>query len=228
MNPKSLLALFVFLFAFSGCGKEEIQMLQEENRQLKETADNMQSEVRNAKKSFDEVQFLSQKLGDVKARIITNMGEIDVRFFADKAPITCFAFITRAECGYYDNTQFHRIIPGFMIQGGDPNSKDKDPFNDGQGDPFCPIPHEFNDTKHDPGILSMARVGDESQGAGSQFFIVHGASYHLDNKYTAFGQVTSGMDVVDRIAKVEINRKDARLQDRPLMPVIIKKIEVYR
>jgi peptidyl-prolyl cis-trans isomerase B (cyclophilin B) len=228
MKARIIFTISVFLLFLSGCGKEEIQMLQEENRQLKETVDNMQSEVTAARKSYGELQFLSQKLGNVKVRITTSMGEIDARLFPDKAPITCFAFATRAECGYYDNTQFHRIIPGFMIQGGDPNSKDKDMFNDGQGGPFCPIPHEFNDTKHEPGILSMARVGDTTQGAGSQFFIVHANSYQLDNKYTAFGQVVSGMDIVDKIAKVETNKKDPRLQDHPLLPVIIRKIEVYR
>jgi peptidyl-prolyl cis-trans isomerase B (cyclophilin B) len=228
MITKKAVALVGLVILVSGCGREERKMLQEENLQLKQSIEAMQSEIKAARSEHDRMVFIAEKLNNVKVRIITSMGEIDARLMPDKAPVTCLTFVTRAECGYYDNTQFHRIIPGFMIQGGDPNSKDKDPYNDGMGGPFVNIPHEFNDVHHGPGILSMARVSDVSQGAGSQFFIVHGESFQLDKKYTGFGEVVTGMDVVDKIAKSEIIKNDPRLQDHPVKPVIIKKIEVYR
>jgi cyclophilin family peptidyl-prolyl cis-trans isomerase len=130
------------------------------------------------------------------------------------------------ESGFYDGTTFHRVIKDFMIQGGDPNSKDSDPNNDGQGGPAVNIPHEFNPTKHVPGILSMARVSDETQGAGCQFFIMHNNYPSLDNKYTVFGKVVGEKDleIVDKIAKVAVNKKN----NRPLKNVTIKTIEIKR
>ncbi len=117
-----------------------------------------------------------------------------------------------------------------MIQGGDPKSKDKDPENDGTGGPVVNIPHEFNDTRHMRGILSMARTSDMSVGAGSQFFVMHASKPHLDGEYTAFGQVTGGMDVVDRIANARTyeNPKNPSMRTHPVKPVVIKTIEVYR
>ena len=144
------------------------------------------------------------------------------------APVHVFNFVARAESGFYDNTQFHRVIPGFMIQGGDPNSRDDNKLNNGQGGPLTMIPHEFNSTRHERGILSMARVSDKTAGAGSQFFIMHADRFHLDNEYTAFGRVTSGMDVVDRIAEVEKHTDEPRLRDHPVNPVVIRTIEVYK
>ncbi|RMI20092.1 MAG: peptidylprolyl isomerase, partial [Calditrichaeota bacterium] len=192
--------------------------------------------MRKLQKDFSRLRFLARQLKGVKARIKTNYGDIELELFPDKAPLHCFAFVTRAESGFYDNTQFHRVIPGFMIQGGDPNSRDKDPYNDGMGGPLVNIPHEFNDTKHVPGVLSTARVSDPNVGAGCQFFIMHGEAPHLDGQYTAFGRVTKGMEVVDRIANVQTYRKSGRplqgrekaLADHPVKPVIIKTIEVYR
>ena len=153
------------------------------------------------------------------------MGDIEVKFFPEKAPLHVFAFVTRAEAGFYNGTQFHRVIPGFMIQGGDPKSRDNDPFDDGTGGPIAMLPHEFNDIKHVPGILSTARVPDVSVGAGSQFFIMHGTSPNLDGQYTAFGQVTKGMDVVDEIAKARTMQNPP---NHPVKPIRIRKIEVYR
>ncbi|MBL8027880.1 MAG: peptidylprolyl isomerase [Fibrobacteres bacterium] len=164
----------------------------------------------------------------VKVKIVTSMGDIDCQFYADKAPIHVWNFITRAESGFYDNTKFHRIIPGFMIQGGDPNTKSDNAYSYGQGGPLVPIPHEFNDVHHRAGILSMARVSDVSMGAGSQFFVMHGEAPHLDNQYTAFGEVVAGMDVVNAIAAVETNRLDPMLRDQPVKPVVIKKMIVSR
>jgi len=161
--------------------------------------------------------------------MITSHGPVEMEFFAEKAPIHVFNFITRAESGFYDGTRFHRIIPGFMIQGGDPNSKDDKLEDDGAGGPIANIPHEFNNVKHVPGILSMARQGNTSLGAGSQFFIMHGTSPNLDRQYTAFGKVTSGMKIVNQIATTPTyGQKNPRLATQPVRPVTIRRIEVFR
>ncbi|WP_412766053.1 peptidylprolyl isomerase [Shouchella miscanthi] len=128
-------------------------------------------------------------------------GEITVELYPEIAPISVNNFVALAEDGFYDGLRFHRIIEGFMIQGGDPNGN-------GSGGPGYSIKGEFesngveNDLSHEPGVLSMAR----SQGmdtAGSQFFIVHGDATYLDGDYAAFGKVIDGMDIVDQIATVD-------------------------
>jgi peptidyl-prolyl cis-trans isomerase B (cyclophilin B) len=217
------------------CNRSELERLSEQNRLLRSQVSDLSSELEtiktdaeNMKSDARKLEFLSTNLRGITATIVTNKGEISLEFFPDKAPIHCFNFITRAESGFYDNTQFHRVIPGFMIQGGDPNSRDGNKFNNGQGGPIASIPHEFNDTVHAPGVLSMARVGDKSYGAGSQFFIMHAERNHLDGEYTAFGRVTSGMDVVNAIATTATHADDPRLRDHPVDPVIIRTIRVRR
>ncbi|MCK6621645.1 MAG: peptidylprolyl isomerase [Calditrichaceae bacterium] len=230
----SLLAISFLVFSCGDKGKIErlarqnadlsrqVEEIKQENTQLKDDFQKLQD-------SFSHMQFLAAQMQNLRARIVTNYGDIEVKFYPDKAPLTCFNFITRAECGFYDNTQFHRVIPGFMIQGGDPNSKDGDPYNDGQGGPLVNIPNEFNDTDHRPGVLSMARVSDPRAGAGCQFFIMHGSAAHLNNQYSAFGEVTGGMDVVNEIANARTyGNSDQRLQTHPVQPVVIKTIAVYR
>lgn len=138
---------------------------------------------------------------------------VEFEFLKDKAPMTCENFIKLAKSGFYDGLIFHRVIEGFMIQGGCP-------LGNGTGGPGYKIKAEFNDTKHVPGIVSMARSSDPDS-AGSQFFICVAATPHLDNKYTAFGRVTKGYDVVEKISKVKVN-----LQDRPIEPVVMKKVYV--
>ncbi|HGY57077.1 MAG TPA: peptidylprolyl isomerase [Caldithrix abyssi] len=159
----------------------------------------------------------------IKATIVTNYGNIDLEFFPEKAPLHCFNFITRAESGFYDGTQFHRVIPNFMIQGGDPNTRTDDIASYGIGGPIVHIPHEFNDISHGPGILSMARTSNINDGAGSQFFIMHGSSPQLDGQYTVFGRVTNGLEVVDKIATTQRTEND-----RPVKPVRIQTIKVFR
>ena len=220
----SIVILISLVFLSCGYTKE----LEQENASLKEQISALKADVDRYKSASDKLAFLSSKMQGLKARIITSQGNIEAEFFTDKAPLHCFNFISRAESGFFNGSEFHRVIPGFMIQGGDPNSKDKDPYNDGMGGPVVAIPHEFNDTHHAPGILSMARTGDVTAGAGSQFFIMHGDSPQLDKQYTAFGRVLSGMDVVDRIATTETNKTDPRLRDHPLKPMVIKTIEIYR
>jgi peptidyl-prolyl cis-trans isomerase B (cyclophilin B) len=223
---KNVFLVLMMSLVFLSCGYTK--ELEQDNASLKEQISVLKSDMDRTKAASDRLAFLSARMQGLKARIVTNQGNIEVEFFADKAPIHCFNFITRAESGFYNNTEFHRVIPGFMIQGGDPNSKDKDPANDGMGGPVVAIPHEFNEVHHAPGILSMARVGDVTQGAGSQFFIMHGDSPQLDKQYTAFGKVLTGMDVVDKIATTETNKTDPRLRDHPVKPMVIKTIEIYR
>ena len=132
------------------------------------------------------------------AVIETTLGTIEVGFFPDKAPGHVKNFKDLAEKGFYSGTIFHRVIPGFMIQGGDPNSKSSDKSSHGTGGPGYSIKAEFNDIPHNRGILSMARSQDPDS-AGSQFYIVVKDSHFLDGQYTVFGEVVSGMDVADAI-----------------------------
>jgi cyclophilin family peptidyl-prolyl cis-trans isomerase len=135
------------------------------------------------------------------AVIETTLGNIELEFLEDKAPGHAKNFKDLANKGFYDGTTFHRVIPGFMIQGGDPNSKSADRSQHGMGGPGYTIKAEFNDTPHDRGILSMARSSDPNS-AGSQFFIVVKDAHFLDNQYTAFGRVVKGMAVADKIVSV--------------------------
>ncbi len=132
------------------------------------------------------------------AVIETTHGTIKLEFFDDKAPGHVKNFKDLANKNFYDSTTFHRVIPGFMIQGGDPNSKSDNRSAHGTGGPGHTIDAEFNDTKHQRGVLSMARSQDPNS-AGSQFFICVKDSFFLDGQYTAFGKVIEGMDVVDKI-----------------------------
>lgn len=151
--------------------------------------------------------------GYAKARAVieTRLGRIVLAFFPDKAPIHVKNFITLAEKGVYDGTVFHRVIPGFMIQGGDPRSKDPKAGGYGTGGPGYTIPAEFNDIPHTRGILSMARTNDPNS-AGSQFFIMVGNAPSLDRQYSAFGRVTEGMDVVDKIVSQPRDSMDKPLE----------------
>jgi peptidyl-prolyl cis-trans isomerase B (cyclophilin B) len=134
----------------------------------------------------------------------TNKGEMVVEFWPDVAPKTVENFKKLAKDGFYNGTAFHRIIKDFMIQGGDPLTKD--PANEsrfGTGDPGYKIKAEFSSKKHEKGVLSMARGGDPDS-AGSQFFIVHGDASFLDNKYTAFGKLIKGEDTLEKIANTPV------------------------
>tara|TARA_B100000809_G_scaffold115303_1_gene113518 strand:- start:508 stop:1059 length:552 start_codon:yes stop_codon:yes gene_type:complete len=141
------------------------------------------------------------------AVIETKFGKIEMELFADKAPGHVKNFKDLAKTGFYDGTIFHRVIPGFMIQGGDPNTKSDDRATHGMGGPGHSINAEFNDTLHKRGILSMAR-SQNLNSAGSQFFIVVKKSSFLDGKYTAFGKVLSGMAVADQIVNAPRDKRD--------------------
>ena len=141
------------------------------------------------------------------AVIETSLGNVEFEFLEDKAPGHVKNFKDLGKKGFYDGVTFHRVIPGFMIQGGDPNTKNNDRSNHGMGGPGYSIKAEFNDTLHKRGVLSMARSQDPNRG-GSQFFIVVEDSNFLDGKYTAFGKVLSGMSVADTIVNVPRDPKD--------------------
>jgi len=135
-----------------------------------------------------------------RAVIETSLGEIEVELLPDKAPGHVKNFLDLAGKGFYDGTTFHRVIPGFMIQGGDPNTRDPGGARaaQGTGGPGYTIKAEFNDTPHKRGVVSMARASDPNS-AGSQFFICVADSAFLDRQYSAFGRVVRGMEVADRI-----------------------------
>ena len=154
----------------------------------------------------------------------TDMGDITLKFFYDKAPHHVQNFVDLAASGFYDGTMFHRVIPGFMIQGGDPQTKKAEdprhPYGTGGnvvGGKEQMVKAEFNDTPHKRGILSMARSSDPNS-ASSQFFIVVKDSNFLDNQYSAFGEVVSGLDAADKIAATPRGAND-----QPNQPIRIKK-----
>lgn len=161
------------------------------------------AEVKHRKFSEEEIK----KMAETKAVIETKFGSIELKFFPDVAPNHVDNFIQLAKKGFYDGTTFHRIIPGFMIQGGDPNSKDPDRSRHGMGDPGYKLKAEFNDRSHKKGTLSMAR-SQNPDSAGSQFFICVANAPWLDRQYTVFGEVTSGMEVAEEIVKQPRDRRD--------------------
>jgi peptidyl-prolyl cis-trans isomerase B (cyclophilin B) len=131
-------------------------------------------------------------MNDIKITIHTSAGDIDATMYASKTPLTCANFLNLAKRGYYDGIAFHRVIANFMIQGGDPTGT-------GSGGPGYKFADEFHaDLRHrSPGVFSMANAGSGTN--GSQFFITHNATPHLDRKHSVFGQVTDGQDVVDKV-----------------------------
>lgn len=164
-------------------------------------------EAREAKKQNKE-----EKTQQLIAKLSTSMGDIKVSLFYDQTPNTVANFVTLAKAGFYNGLIFHRVIPKFMIQGGDPNGN-------GTGGPGYTFKDEIVATlKHDAGVISMANSGPGTN--GSQFFITVDPAHHLDGRHTVFGKVISGMDVVQKISKVKTT------QDRPDSPITIKSISI--
>jgi peptidyl-prolyl cis-trans isomerase B (cyclophilin B) len=161
-----------------------------------------------------------------RAILETSLGEIEIEFLNDKAPLHVKNFLDLAKKGYYDGTTFHRVIPGFMIQGGDPNTKDTAASRSrhGTGGPGYNVKAEFNDTPHKRGVVSMARAQDPDS-AGSQFFIVVKDSSFLDRQYTAFGRVVRGMEVADKIVSAP---RDARDNPNDRVDVKVRVVEPGR
>jgi peptidyl-prolyl cis-trans isomerase B (cyclophilin B) len=158
------------------------------------------------------------------AIIKTKFGEMEIQFFPDVAPKHVENFIALAKSGFYDGTLFHRVIPGFMIQGGDPNTKDPNKTSEyGMGGPpGAKLKAEFNDKPHKRGVVSMARSGHPDS-AGSQFFIVVKDSHQLDRQYTAFGEVIKGMEVADQIVNAPRGANDLPKERIEMTVTIVEK-----
>jgi len=161
---------------------------------------------------------------DEVAVIETDLGRIVLEFYPKVAPQHCRSFKRLADNGFYDGTKFHRVVPGFVIQGGDILSRDADPANDGTGDPGYTLPAEFSNIPHERGILSMARKGYSVDTAGSQFFICVGAAHQLDGQYTVFGRVIEGMEVADKI----VAAASPHQTQTPANAVVMNKVKVVK
>src|SRR6266496_633396 len=160
------------------------------------------------------------------AVIKTNEGDMVVQFWTDAAPNTIENFKKLARQGFYDGTIFHRIVKEFMIQGGDPNSKDPAKENSyGQGGPGYNIKAEFNDHSHDRGVISMAR-GPDPDSAGSQFFICLAPVHRLDHQYTTFGKLIKGDDVLEKIGETPVTKNSRGEQRKPTKRVVIESVKI--
>jgi peptidyl-prolyl cis-trans isomerase B (cyclophilin B) len=169
-------------------------------------ADNSRAFFENARSrtfSKQEIQTMEQ----TTATIETKFGEINLKFFPEVAPNHVNSFIELARDGFYDGTTFHRIVPGFVIQGGDPNTKSDDRSRHGMGGPGFTLKAEFSKLPHKRGSVSMARAANPDS-AGSQFFICVADAPFLDGEYTIFGEVVEGMDVVDKIVSQPKDQRD--------------------
>lgn len=163
-----------------------------------------------------------KKMSETTAVIETKFGNMEIKFFPDVAPNHVNNFIELAKKGFYNSTTFHRVIPGFMIQGGDPNSKDADKSKHGMGGPGYTVKAEFNNKQHKRGILSMARSAHPDS-AGSQFFICVADAPFLDRQYTVFGEVISGMDVADKIVSQKRDGADNPVERIEMKVKILEK-----
>jgi peptidyl-prolyl cis-trans isomerase B (cyclophilin B) len=160
------------------------------------------------------------------AVIKTSEGDMVAEFWKDAAPNTIENFKKLARSGFYNGTIFHRIVKGFMIQGGDPTSKDPAKENSyGMGDPGYKIKAEFNDHSHDRGVLSMAR-GPDPDSAGSQFFICLAPVHRLDHQYTTFGKLIKGNDVLEKIGNTPVERNTQGETSKPTKRVVIESVKI--
>ena len=168
-----------------------------------------------AEKGLDFMKMPVEELSKYHVIMSTNQGDMEIEFWPDVAPNHVRNFLDLSYTGFYDGKTFHRVIPGFMIQGGDPTGT-------GTGSGPRMLKAEFNDKKHLPGVLSMARSSDPNS-ASCQFFICHKTASSLDKQYSGFGQLVSGLEVVDKIVNVKRNSND-----KPFDPQTIKKCTVVK
>jgi cyclophilin family peptidyl-prolyl cis-trans isomerase len=225
MNIKNLLiTLICFTASLSlliGCGsKKDITNEMKKNTEVKtQKTDTLKSAMDTSKTKKDTIATSSE--GNIVV-LETSMGDITIELYEKDAPQHVANFKKLVNSKFYEGTTFHRVIPGFMIQGGDPNSKDSDRSNDGVGGPGYTIPAEIKLT-HEKGSVAAARLGDaqnpKRESSGSQFYIVTGDASHLDGQYTVFGKVIKGMDITEKIQNV---KRDER--DNPVDKVVIKKV----
>ena len=212
------LLLIIAILLISGCTQVNVE---DDNMKIKGGLEEPEQTETDAGETS--VQLSAKQVPYVNrfATFETSMGNFKVELYDDKAPLTAGNFVQLAESGFYDGTKFHRVIDKFMIQGGDPLSKNdskKDFWGTGGSNP---IPDEFTgDLKHDsPGILSMANSGPDT--GSSQFFITVTPTPHLDGKHAIFGKVVSGYEIVERVSKVQTDDSD-----RPKTPVVVKKVKI--
>ncbi|MGH7595492.1 MAG: peptidylprolyl isomerase [bacterium] len=227
--------LFSFLFivvagAIIGCSKKASQGQAAEGQ----PAQNSKGAEVNKTLSAAEIQALIEKAktapavevaSDEVGVIETDLGRIVLELFPSVAPEHCRNFKKLAGIGFYDGVTFHRVVPGFMIQGGDILSRDADRSNDGTGDPGYTLPAEFSNSPHERGTLSMARKGYSVNTAGSQFFICVAPATHLNGQYTVWGRVLEGMDVVDQIVATSGTNE---VKQTPDNPVVMNKVRVVK
>ena len=225
---KKVLFSTMFLLLLTACAKENTKtetsqintkIPAEQNQATNQSNDTKTMNEQNKRTLPDQVDLAKEYN---QAVMKTNFGDITIKFYGEDSPMTVNNFMNLAKKGFYNDTKFHRVIPQFMIQGGDPNSKDDDWSNDGIGGPGYKFADEFNSHLLVKGSLAMANAGSNTN--GSQFFIVTTASTPwLDGKHTNFGEVIKGMDIVEKIEKVKTNENDHPTED-----VIIKSIELVK
>jgi cyclophilin family peptidyl-prolyl cis-trans isomerase len=226
-----LFSFFIIMIAGAiiGCSKKASQGQNAESQ----PAQNSKGADVNKTLSAAEIQALIEKAktapavevaSDEVGVIETDLGRIVLEFFPSEAPEHCRNFKKLADIGFYDGVTFHRVVPGFMIQGGDILSRDADRSNDGTGGPGYTLPAEFSNLSHERGTLSMARKADVNT-AGSQFFICVAPASHLNGQYTVWGRVLEGMEVVDQI--VSTSGTD-QVKQTPDNPVVMNKVRVVK
>lgn len=207
-----LLCLLTVIFVILGCGIQTNNSASQGSTKNSQTAPNSTS-------SSAPVPTTNNKNNPVVTITMADGGVIKAELYPNIAPNTVKNFISLVKKGFYNGLTFHRVIPGFMIQGGDPSGN-------GSGGPGYSIKGEFtnngfkNDLKHTRGVLSMART-DDPNSAGSQFFIMVAAAPSLDGNYAAFGKVTSGMDEVDKIVNTQRDQADKPLQNQVMKSVTV-------
>lgn len=220
---KRTLLILALAALLSGCAAKDSQTQVNSNTNMNTNANvNLNSQADKLQQAYVKLG-LEDLLGQYNGAILkTSMGDIKVKFYGEDSPLTVNNFLNLAKNGFYDGTSFHRVIADFMIQGGDPNSKDDDWSNDGMGGPAYKFADEFNTHKLVKGSLAMANSGPNTN--GSQFFIVTAeATPWLDGRHTNFGEVVAGLDVVMNIEGVKTNEND-----HPLKNVTIKSIELLK
>lgn len=171
-----------------------------------------------------------QPSGEPYAVIETGKGDITVKLLPEAAPESVANFIELAEVGFYNRSSFHRVMKGMMIQGGDPLSKDNNPYNDGQGFGSRALPQEFSDIKFDRGTVAMGRTPGGGDGGSCQFFIVLKRVPDWDGQYNVFGEVVDGIEAAEQISEVSLSRDDhPSMKNRPAGRQVIEKIRIeYR
>jgi len=214
MRKRFLFPLILPVLIWSiGCGSSEQKVSRQPDE--KETAKQKASEP-------------AKPQGQPHAVLETDKGTMVIRLLPDLAPKTVANFEKLINAGFYFKTKFHRVMPGRMVQGGDPNTKDNDPYNDGQGNSGETLPAELSSRKFERGVVAMAHQEGDPNSGSSQFFIVLQRTPNWDGQYTIFGEVVEGLDVAEKISKAPLS-KNPRLRNWPVENIRIKSARVeYR